>query len=509
MSIGRSVVGRMRAFARSFQREDGAIAVQAALLAAPLMIAVFGVVDVSRASTAKMHLQDALDAAALAAARSTASTDSQVQAIGEKILAVDLTGSDAVVTSSSFRIEGTEVVASAEAKVTTMVAGLWTDGDMTLGAETHVTRAINHIELALVLDNTGSMSGTKLSSLKTAAKNLVDTLSEAASRSAEADAVKIALVPFSMTVKVGAGYADADWMDRGAAPINGEIFHDATPNRFTLLSQMSTSWGGCVETREAPFDVQDTAPDSSDPETLFTPFFAPDEPDTSNAGYVNNYLSDGSSSSDWKVRQGNTAKYKSKPKSGTNSSTGYVYGPNAGCQMQPVMRLTQDWDALKTSITNMNAVGDTNIPMGLVWGWHALSPNAPFADGVAYDTPKVQKIVLLMTDGENTNGSAGNNNDSVYAGIGYVWQNRLGITGGNSTKRREAMDGRLATLCANMKARGVILYTVRVEVSNGTSNVLRNCASTTDKFYDVQNASQLNSVFGAIAGSIQNLRLAR
>jgi len=506
MKTGLSVVRRLKAFAR---REDGAIAVQAALVVAPLLVAVFGIMDVSRASTAKTHLQDALDAAALAAARSSATTELQIQDIGEKVLSADLAGSDAVVKSSSFRLEGSKVTATAQATIPTMVASLWMDGDMTMNASTEVSRAVNHIELALVLDNTGSMAGTKLTSLKTAAANLVDTLAAAAARSAEPNPVKISLVPFSMTVKVGSEHASADWLDRGASAINGEIFNGASPSRFTLLSQMGVSWGGCVETRQAPFDVEDTAPDSSDPETLFTPFFAPDEPDTSRAGYVNNYLADGTNSSDWKVRQGNTAKYNKAPKSGTNSDTGYIYGPNAGCQLRPVMRLTTDFAALKTSINAMNAVGDTNIPMGLAWGWHTLSPNAPFADGVAYGTPKIQKIVLLMTDGENTNGASDSNNDSVYAGIGYIWQNRLGITGGNSTKRREAMDSRLATLCANMKAKGVILYTVRVEVSNGTSNVLRNCASTTDKFYDVQNASQLNTVFGAIAGSIQNLRLVK
>jgi hypothetical protein len=69
------------------------------------------------------------------------------------------------------------------------------------------------------------------------------------------------------------------------------------------------------------------------------------------------------------------------------------------------------------------------------------------------------------------------------------------------------MDGKLATLCANMKAQGIILYTVRVEVTTGDSSVLRNCATSGDKFYDVQDASQLTAVFNAIAGSIQNLRI--
>ena len=82
-------------------------------------------------------------------------------------------------------------------------------------------------------------------------------------------------------------------------------------------------------------------------------------------------------------------------------------------------------------------------------------------------------------------------------------------TSTNPTTRRDAIDGKLATLCANMKARGITIYTVRVEVSGGSSTVMRDCATTVDKFYDVQNASQLNSVFQTIAGDIASMRISR
>ncbi len=484
----------------------GAIAVQAALCAPPIMVMVFGTLDISNASQEKTRLQDALDAATLAAARSSATTDSQLYAIGAPTLSADMTGSGATVTGSSYHAVDSKVVASATATVPAMVAGIWNQGDMTIGATSEVSRAVTKVELSLVLDNTGSMAGTKISNLKTAAKSLIDILADAASRAAEPHSVKIGIAPFSMTVNVGSTYRNATWIDQNAAsPINDEIFASHA-NRFTLLSNMGVSWGGCVESRQYPYDVQDTPPDAGTPATLFTPFFAPDEPDSSNSGYVNNYLADVTGSSNWKTKQGYVAKYDHAPRTGTNGA-GYTFGPNAGCSLTSISRLSEDWTALKAKVDSMTAVGDTNIGMGLMWGWHLISPNAPFSDGSAYGTPKLQKIVVLMTDGENTNGDTTSNDDSVYAGVGYIWQNRLGITSGTPTQRRAAMDGRLATLCTNMKAQGIILYTVRVEVTNGTSTVLQNCASTADKFYDVQNASQLTAVFDAIAGSIQNLRI--
>lgn len=487
--------------------ERGAIAVQAAFLGMPMLVLTMGAVDIANASAAKTKLQDALDSAALAAARSNQFSDTGLQTVGSKALTANMAGSHAVITSSSFKSDGNKVLASAKGKVTPVIAGLWLQGDIIVGAKADVTRSVNKIELALVLDTTGSMKGSKLANLKTASKNLIDTLSEASQRSVEPDPVKIAIAPFSMTVKVGTSYRNATWIDQnGAAPINNQIFASSA-NRFTLLNNMGVQWGGCVEGRAAPYDVQDTAPSTGTPATLFTPYFAPDEP-SSGGTYYNSYLPDVTNSSDWKVRQGYVAKYNRSPTStGTNSSTGYIYGPNSGCQLSPITRLTDDWDGLKDAVDAMVAVGDTNIPLGLMWGWHLLSPNAPFADGRAYNTPKSTKVVVLMTDGENTMGSTSNNNASLYNSLGYIWQNRLGITSGSTAQRKAAMDGKLTSLCANMKAQGIVLYTVRVEVSSGDSSVLRGCATSNDKFYDVQDASQLTAVFNAIAGSIENLRI--
>ncbi|MEI9964045.1 MAG: hypothetical protein WDM92_04435 [Caulobacteraceae bacterium] len=213
-------------------------------------------------------------------------------------------------------------------------------------------------------------------------------------------------------------------------------------------------------------------------------------------------------SSNWQTKQGYVAKYNRSPnKTGNTGITGYQYGPNFGCSLAPIQRLTNVWSTLKTAINSMSAVGDTNIPMGLVWGWHVLSPNAPFSDGVAYGTPKTTKIVVLMTDGQNQNTDSGNSDASYYSGDGYIWQGRLGITSGSASQRQTALDNRETLVCNNMKAQGIVIYTVRVDVNDNNYQVLQGCASSPDKFYDVKNASDLNAVFNAIAGAIENLRI--
>jgi len=72
------------------------------------------------------------------------------------------------------------------------------------------------------------------------------------------------------------------------------------------------------------------------------------------------------------------------------------------------------------------------------------------------------------------------------------------------------MDARLALMCDNMRARNIQLYTVRVEVTQGSNAVLRNCATNPETdFYEVANAAGLSNVFQAIAGQITRLRIAR
>lgn len=522
------------------KRKDGAVAVQFAILALPLTVLTFGLFDISRASIAKQQLQDALDAANLIAARSTGTTDAQLNAVGAPALTANLANlSDATLTASNFHANGAYIDATATVKVTPVIANLWLQGDMTISASSQVVRTMNKVEVALVLDNTGSMSytlgsQTKIVALRSAATQLVDTLAAAAARSTDPNAVKISLVPFSMTVNVGTTYKTATWMS-GTMPTayGSDIFSNTTTNRFTMLTQTGLTWGGCVESRPAPYDIQETAPSSGTPATMFVPYFAPDEPDDNTISYTsgghtyyydfdNNWITNdkttttGSTLATVKTRQGRVQKYAASNTgniaSGANGTGDF--GPNRECNIQPIMRLTNNFSALKTRIAALGTGGNTNVPMGLVWGWHMISPNGPFADGATYGTQNLTKIIVLLTDGDNTNDEVSNPQNSIYTGVGYAWQARL-LSASNvaltetstGTQRRDALDDREAKLCANIKARGIIIYSIGVGVSSHSQSILQACASSPDKYYNVTDAADLSSTFNAIAGSIQNLRI--
>ncbi len=492
-----------------FSDKRGVIAVAFGLMF-PVLIAAMGVgYDLGQAYMARSRLTQALDAAGLASAGTTGTTSAMETRFNAYIKANYPDMELGTLKGVTFTQSGNDVTVTGTVSVDTSFMKWFGRDTLDVTAEATVHRELQGVEVAMVLDNTGSMSGSKITNLKKAAVKLVDVMAAASLRSTMPDSVKLSLVPYSMTVNVGSTYSTAAWLDKnGQSPVNNEIFTTTGVKRLNLFTAMSTTWGGCVESRASPYDVTEAPPTSSTPATLYVPYFAPDEPDTTNAGYINNYLADVTNSSDWKTRQGYAAKYNKKPKTGTNG-IGYQFGPNAGCELKPIVRLTNNFTALKTAINAMTTVGDTNIPFGLMWGWHSISPNAPFSDGVPYGTERYKKIIILMTDGDNTDAVVNNNNQSSYAGIGYIWQNRLGITSGTASQRSAKLDSKMTALCTNAKAAGITIYTIRLENASANPTVIKGCATSPDYFYDVTDSNQLTSVFEAIANSIQNLRLTK
>ncbi len=144
-------------------------------------------------------------------------------------------------------------------------------------------------------------------------------------------------------------------------------------------------------------------------------------------------------------------------------------------------RLTADWTSLHTKVNEMIPSGYTNITIGLVWAWHLLSPTEVFADGVAYGTENLTKYIILLSDGDNT-------------------RNRFG----DSTN---TMNDRTEDACTNIKAVGIKIYTVRL--IDGNSELLRDCATKTSMYYEVEDSAQLSGVFNAIGSEIANLHLSR
>ncbi|MFZ4606130.1 MAG: ubiquitin-activating E1 FCCH domain-containing protein [Caulobacter sp.] len=224
-------------FLRRFRNDSGAVAIWFAVMALPMAVLGFGLIDVNRASVEKRHLQDALDAATLLAARSTAATDAQMQTIGAAALTAQMNGvSDATLQSSTFKIVGTKVTGAATATVVPVIAGLWLQGDMVVGAKAEVMRSSTNLEVSIVLDITGSMAGTRLTDLKTAASDLIDLV---VSTTQTPFYSKAAIVPYSIGVNVGGYAASARGAITGAKAITGASWTTGSSKNITGATRAS------------------------------------------------------------------------------------------------------------------------------------------------------------------------------------------------------------------------------------------------------------------------------
>lgn len=457
----------MGLFSRFWSGEEGRkgnAAVFFGLTMLPMVGLAGAAVDYSMANSNRTSMQKALDSTALALAKLMPLTQTQLDTQGWQIFQASLGKVSIALQPGDLRITtpGTgKLVVTVSGQYQTHMTGVIGINSFPIGARAEVTWGIKKLELALALDNTGSMaSSNKMTELKKAAKNLLTTLEKSAKNPGD---VKISIVPFNTIVNVGAGAVNEPWIrwDRWEAR-NGscnkaggyntknscEDENVCTLPQYTWRSSCQdnggnwvqatwtpankNTWTGCVEDRDKDvnvnYDALDTTPTASD-----------------------------------------TTKFPAIQCTGN---------------LAQLMPLSYEWTNLATKIDSMESNGATNVTIGLAWGWHSLTKSLPLTEA-AEPAQDLSKFILLMTDGDNT-------------------QNRFG---GNGSSSCAQCDTRTALACANAKAAGIRIYTVRV--INGNADLLRNCASDPSMYYDVQSASDLNAVFNAIGGQLASLHLSQ
>lgn len=465
-----------RSMIRTFLRDNrGNYALMTVFAMIPIMGAVALAVDYAEISRQREATRNALDAAGIATARRLVegATDTQLKAYALDFFKANLGPVDAAKTSLTVTLPTTtegggtlKLEASLRydpyflpvAAALIGKAGSATDINFSTKSE---VRLKNTLEVALVLDNSGSMdfigSGTgqrRMVLLQQAATTLVEDIAKQAGMMTQIERpVQFGLVPFAGSVNVGPGNATANWMDTdGLSPIHYENFTlPATigvnkeiksvsgavtksgtgwgtdqGKRFTRFSlyddikvysnalmtktKAATAWQGCVEARPSPYNTQDKAPDTAHPETFFVPMFAPDEWDkTGSNSSINNWWSDNvalPTNANAPTRQHDLAKYYNVV-GAYNSTLPSGKGPQYSCTTAAITQLTDvsniaGLTSIKTAISTMVASGATNVPEGLAWGWRVLSHGSPFTQGRPETEKGNDKIVILLTDGANT-----------------------------------------------------------------------------------------------------------
>ncbi|WP_069440551.1 pilus assembly protein [Methyloceanibacter superfactus] len=501
-----------RHFARNTK---GNVAVLFGLALIPIMIGVGGAVDYGRALLVRERMADAADAAALAIGSWSGLTEAELKVKAQQYFNANYPPSELGAAGAiDVKFVGDNINVTVSGSVPTTFMELANIPSIGVGATTTVTRRQRNIELALVLDTTGSMgSGGKMAAMQNAAKKMVQDMFHDKPTS---DTVKISVVPFAAAVNVGTDMKSENWIDDSAkSDIATEDYDSNKVKTFDLYKDLQGNWdwSGCVRERDGDdYELTDTAPSTGTPASLFAPYFAPDEADDDHDegyNYSNSYIEDGdcgtSNSSKRKAMrcQAYTGKYD-KPKKDSYRAS----GPNWNCPPRAVTPLTDKLGPVVSAIEELQPSGNTVIPAGLLWGWRILSPTAPFTEGKAYDENERVKAIVLLTDGENSVSGGGNGkNKSVYNAFGYARNGHLGSKNGSNAEA--TLDSKTTTVCSRIKAKGILIYTIGFQVNSATQTLLKNCATKDDMFFNSPSNDQLASIFKDIAQGLGELRIAQ
>jgi Flp pilus assembly protein TadG len=409
------------------------VAITFAVVLIPLLGCVGAAVDYSRANYVKTAMQAAADATALTAAKSWAANGVSATQLEQSVSTWfngEFNGKDVnnVQVTSATSSSPNSVTVTATGSVTTDFLGIL--GIKQLDVSVSSTAAWGmKLQLALVLDNTGSMAEyNKMPALKTASHQLLQQLQNAATHPGD---IEVAIIPFTTDVNVGHSNVNGTSLKWSYTALNGS-FGSTTTSTVTVSN---SGWSGCVADRDQNYDVQNTAPNASDVTTLYP-----------------------------------------------------ADNPWLGCPPE-IMPLGHSWTPMNNLIDQMQPLGETNLTIGLVWGWQALTPGSPL--NAPASSPNTAKVIIFMTDGFNT----ANRWTNVLFGSGTTAQ----------------IDARTQLVCQNIKAAGITVYTVQIDTGGGSppSTLLQNCASNVSKWFYLTNPGELVTTFGKIAANLSNLRLAR
>jgi hypothetical protein len=306
----------------------------------------------------------------------------------------------------------------------------------------------------------------KMAAMKTAAKNLLTQLKNAASANGD---VYVSIIPFSKDVNIGKSnytqshirwdlwdaangsgsgfsgsicYNGTLWTVSGSGFVNGGSCSSPTSgicyngtlynwngSNFTTGGSCTnhSTWNGCVTDRDQDYDTTNTAPSAGTQATLFP-----------------------------------AEQYHDCP--------------------VELMPLSYDWTALNAKIDAMTPGGNTNQTIGLQWGFQSLTA-APFTIPAKDANYTYNQVVILLTDGLNT-------------------QNRF-------SNVQSTIDARTKKACDNIKSAGITLYALQVNTdADPTSTMLQQCATDSGKFFLVTSAAQIGTIFNQIGTNLSKLRIA-
>jgi Flp pilus assembly protein TadG len=457
--------------------QRGQIVVIFAIMLVPLLSFMGAAIDYARATRAQATMQSVMDSVALMVAKDLSSgliSNAQISSKAQTYFNALYSDSEAQAVSVSATYtqasgsNGSTILVSGSANIKTDFMQILGYQTMGFSASSTSTWGASLLRVALVLDNTGSMSQYgKMTALQQAAPQLVTQLSGLAQKPGD---VYISVVPFEVNVNVGSfnkvPNSAATWLRWDTWDLNN-------PNQPGSRRNPSPSY--CNESQNSKLAKAECIGHGYQWDTVHTA--------ATDHTQWNGCVADRGD-----ALAPNSGNYDVNATAPTSLVTDFPANQEWNCPAAPVLPLTYTWTDVNNTIAQMSPNGSTNQTIGLLWGWLSLLQQSPMNAPAEDPNYQYQHIIILFTDGLNTM-------DRWYG------------TGGSDPGG--LVDGRMKLLCDNIKATGVTIYTVQIDTDGaGQSPVLPYCASGPGNFFMLTQANQIQAAFQQIGTQISQLRIA-
>jgi Flp pilus assembly protein TadG len=482
----KSLSASQRILNHLLRNERGSIAVLAAGLAGVLVVGAGVSVDLARAYSVKSRLQAAVDSATVAVAANSPSATTvtaQMQSVATDFVQANAAQSGVTVNTPAVALAGQSLTISDTASVPTTFLNFAGVSSITVSASSTALRTVSGLEVAMVLDNTGSLSyvgatgKSNFVMLQAAANQLANALFGSAT--SNNPLLRVGVIPYTGAVNPytsGSGKTVVASYLISGNPVKSGSWTGCVVENYNTFATVTSSYAGSSTVYNAVAQNMDAAP--------------------ATAGYLLQYL---------------------------NSGTG------CPAAVQP---LTNSLAPVTATINGMNDNGGSGTvgSVGIAWGYRLLSPNGPFAavgaETVnAWSTPKWKKAVVLMTDGVNEETSS-------YNGFGEVTGNAPGKSGCSSTEKNynsgacqsggnydikskgiAQIDAEEEAVCDALRAQGVTIFSVFLNSNTTPGPAISYCAGTqpgdgtnSGYFYQASNDT-LVAAFTQIGQQLTTLRV--
>ncbi len=390
----------------------GTIAVMMSFMLAVLVLVGGVAVDYGNALRIKSTVQDAADAAALAGASIKGATSTQRIAAATQSFQNNIASTQLSISPTvTMGSNGEVITIVANVAVPTYLVGV--AGIETVNYTVEAAAALPHFEgeIVFVLDYSSSMTGGAGNGQEKwqAMRDAATGLVSDLQNGQSNPELKVGLVPFAKNVYL------------------------SLPGEYVLGGTSGSTWTNCTNDRRHPYVTNDSTPVVGNDATKWGRTDGNNDIDTDEYDDCANYPS----------------------------------------RNLVVLPLTNNHASVMSQLASMVPHEGTNISAGISFGWHLISPNAPFTEGVAYNN--TSKTIILLSDGEQTVSSFG-------PGDSY------NVNNGESN---------LVDMCTAIKAQGVRLITVAFGsgIGGATLDRLQNCASTSYFFYNPTDGDALLHAF--------------